>query len=385
MQVFVHTLSGRTLALNVRLSDSLRRVRELVEEAEGIPARMQRLRLPRRGAAAPGCSLLGDGPCCSLSTLEACGVRPHDTLRLSLRLRGGIDRNNRAGSKPGAGPISSTSANADRRERLRKLAMETVDLSKDPYFMMNHLGTFECKLCLTLHNTEGNYLAHTQAKRHQTNLAKRAARDAQLRGSSAAMPRAAASQKVSLRRKVIRIGRPGYKVVKQRDSETGQRSLLFEISYPEIEEGMQPRHRFMSAYEQVRVPSLMFHGRPRPSARPAARSRSAPLNAPRPSPHTSACAPRPLLATARLPQRVEAPDKRYQFLLFAADPYETVAFKIPNLQIDKEHGKFTTKWDNVARKFTLQLHFKDSAKAAPLVVDEVVGEGATPGAKRARA
>ena len=72
-------------------------------------------------------------------------------------------------------------------------------------------------------------------------------------------------------------------------------------------------------------------------------------------------------------------------MLFAADPYETVAFKIPNLQIDKEHGKFTTKWDNVARKFTLQLHFKDSAKAAPLVVDEVVGEGATPGAKRARA
>ena len=62
--------------------------------------------------------------------------------------------------------------------------METVDLSKDPYFMMNHLGTFECKLCLTLHNTEGNYLAHTQGKRHQTNLAKRAARDAAHRGEN---------------------------------------------------------------------------------------------------------------------------------------------------------------------------------------------------------
>ena len=257
MQVFIQTLSGRTIALSVRPSDSLQRVRELVEEAEGIPARMQRLRLPRRGAAAPGCSLLGDGPCCSLSTLAACGVRPHDTLRLSLRLRGGIDRNNRAGSKPGAGPISSTSANADRRDRLRRLAMETVDLSKDPYFMKNHLGIFECKLCLTLHNTEGNYLAHTQGKRHQTNLAKRAARDAQMRGSSTVIPRAAASQKVSLRRKVIRIGRPGYKVVKQRDSETAQRSLLFEISYPEIEEGMQPRHRFMSAYEQVRLLPLI--------------------------------------------------------------------------------------------------------------------------------
>lgn len=31
---------------------------------------------------------------------------------------------------------------------------------------------------MTLHNNEGNYLAHTQGKRHQTNLAKRAAREA---------------------------------------------------------------------------------------------------------------------------------------------------------------------------------------------------------------
>ena len=32
-----------------------------------------------------------------------------------------------------------------------------VDVSvpfQDPYFMRNHLGTYECKLCLTLHNTE---------------------------------------------------------------------------------------------------------------------------------------------------------------------------------------------------------------------------------------
>jgi hypothetical protein len=42
-----------------------------------------------------------------------------------------------------------------RRERLRKLALETVDLNKDPYFMRNHLGTYECKLCLTIHTNEG--------------------------------------------------------------------------------------------------------------------------------------------------------------------------------------------------------------------------------------
>lgn len=30
--------------------------------------------------------------------------------------------------------------------------------------MRNHLGQYECRLCLTLHNNEGNYLAHTQAR-----------------------------------------------------------------------------------------------------------------------------------------------------------------------------------------------------------------------------
>lgn len=50
----------------------------------------------------------------------------------------------------------------DRRERLRRLALETIDLAKDPYFMRNHLGQYECRLCLTLHTNEGNYLAHTQ-------------------------------------------------------------------------------------------------------------------------------------------------------------------------------------------------------------------------------
>ena len=51
--------------------------------------------------------------------------------------------------------------------------------ARDPYYMRlkiswllnicnlmvcrNHLGTYECKLCLTLHNNEASYLAHTQA------------------------------------------------------------------------------------------------------------------------------------------------------------------------------------------------------------------------------
>jgi splicing factor 3A subunit 2 len=90
-----------------------------------------------------------------------------------------IDFQHREGSKIGSGGVLSESQAAqERRERLRKLALETIDISKDPYFMRNHLGGFECKLCLTLHQTEGNYLAHTQGKRHQSNLGRRAAMDA---------------------------------------------------------------------------------------------------------------------------------------------------------------------------------------------------------------
>lgn len=72
-------------------------------------------------------------------------------------------------------------------------------------------------------------------------------------------------------------------ITKQKDPVSKQLSLLFSIEYPEIVEGLQPRYRFMSAFEQRR----------------------------------------------------EAPDKAWQYLLFAAEPYETIAFKIPNWEVDK--------------------------------------------------
>ncbi len=76
-----------------------------------------------------------------------------------------MDFQHRVGGKTGSGGVASESdANRDRRERLRQLALDTIDLDKDPYFMKNHLGTYECKLCLTLHNNEGSYLAHTQGE-----------------------------------------------------------------------------------------------------------------------------------------------------------------------------------------------------------------------------
>ena len=54
---------------------------------------------------------------------------------------GSMDRD--WGSKPGSGGAASAQNEAiDRRERLRRLALENIDLAKDPYFMRNHLGRY---------------------------------------------------------------------------------------------------------------------------------------------------------------------------------------------------------------------------------------------------
>lgn len=108
-------------------------------------------------------------------------------------------------------------------------------------------------------------------------MAKRAAKEA---ADQAVAP--APQRRVALR-KTVKIGRPGYRVTKEFDSEAGARALLFQIEYPEIEGGTKPRHRFMSSYEQ----------------------------------------------------RKEPWDKHYQYLLFAAEPYEVIAFKVPTLEVDK--------------------------------------------------
>lgn len=163
------------------------------------------------------------------------------------------------------------------------------------------MGSYECKLCLTLHNNEGSYLAHTQGKKHQSNLGRRAAKEAK---DSPAYPQPV-KPRVDVK-KFLKIGRPGYRVTKQLDPEIGQQSLLFQVDYPEISDQITPRHRFMSAYEQ----------------------------------------------------KIEPPDRRWQYVLFAAEPYETIAFKVPSREVDKSDGKFWTYWNKEAKQFFLQFSFR---------------------------
>lgn len=194
------------------------------------------------------------------------------------------------------------------------MCIESIDLAKDPYFMRNHLGSYECKLCLTLHTNEGSYLAHTQGKKHQTNLGRRAAKDAMERPDSMAPLTAQQQQALksgsatapAFKRNIIKIGRPGYKVTKIRDPASRQVGMLFEIAYPEIAQGVEPRYRFMSAYEQ----------------------------------------------------QVQAPNKAYQYLVIAAEPYESIAFKIQSRDIDRAEEKLWSHWDVDQKMFTMQFFFK---------------------------
>jgi splicing factor 3A subunit 2 len=305
----VRLLNSSTKTLTINEDASVDDLKLSIECLSSVPSSQMRL-IAGRSPLEEGTSLTDS-------------VGAGSMVTMLLRIRGGIDFQHREGSKFGGGGVMSESqAAADRKERLRKLALETVDLEKDPYFMKNHLGTFECKLCLTLHTTEGNYLAHTQGKRHQQNLARRAAREEQMGLLAKPQTGAAALQ---TGKSTIKIGRPGYKVTKSRDPVTNQRSLLFEVDYPEAEDGVQPRHRFMSAYEQ----------------------------------------------------RVEAPDKNYQYLLCACEPYETIGFKIPNGPLDKGEGRFFTDWNDSTRKFTIQLFFASAEEVAALQA-QAAGTGGAP-------
>jgi splicing factor 3A subunit 2 len=100
-------------------------------------------------------------------------------------------------------------------------------------------------------------------------------------------PTTATTKQNAPKLRTIKIGKPVYRFKKQ-TNEDGQKQLLFEIEYPQIDPSIKPEHRFISAYEQ----------------------------------------------------KIEVPDKAFRFLLFAAEPYVTIAFKVPSLELDMSEEKF---------------------------------------------
>jgi splicing factor 3A subunit 2 len=133
----------------------------------------------------------------------------------------------------------------------------------------------------------------------------------------------------SVQRKVfLKIGRPGYRVTKVRDTDTGKEGMMVQVHLPQIKPGVVPRRRFMSAWEQKREP----------------------------------------------------PNKAYQYLIVrgaypsfprirltlspqvAAEPYETIAFRIPAREIEDETddaGYWNwSHWDPDTKQYSFQFMFR---------------------------
>ncbi len=206
------------------------------------------------------------------------------------------------GSRTGSGGQMSVGM----QEKLQKQQMLQMteeafkeEVAKDPYVKKSQMNTYECLLCCSIHPTIGSYIAHKALRKHLVNVK----RYENKKALSAPRDGPLVSRPKPQRRAAI-LGTPAYTLKKQRDLE-GRPVLLVEVRLPEILAELEPRWRVVSWFEQ----------------------------------------------------QVEAQDDRWKYLLVAAEPYETIAVRIPNKPIND--ARTYEKWFAEEKVFALQIVYQD--------------------------
>ena len=198
------------------------------------------------------------------------------------------------------------------------------------------MGIYECKLCLTIHNNEGSYLAHTQSKKHQTNLNKRKMIEAKHNLFVQETKNEQKQKEEELKIKYVKIGRPAYRIGKEKDFMSHKRKIKFEIDYPLIKGNITPQFRIMSELE---VNTQKNKGNNLEMNNNGYNNDNNNID-----------------INEEKEEKKES--NNYHYVVFAAEPYENIAVKIPNMPLDYNPEKHFSFWDDSKKIFYLTLNYK---------------------------